>query len=152
MAAFWAVRVRRLGGDDRDALLAAGKLFDRPLNEAATRRYLEDPRNVVYLATAGREPVGFLRGSELDQPFTARKQMFLYEIAVVEPHRRKGIGTTLVRELLRYCEERGFEEVFVFTDPANDAAVRLYRGTGANTETPGDRMYVYRLEPAAGPS
>jgi aminoglycoside 3-N-acetyltransferase I len=148
MAGTWAVRIRRLGAEEAPAVLAAAVLFDRPPLETPTRDYLADPRNVFLLATAGREPVGFLRGTELGQLDSARKQMFLYEVGVAEPHRRQGIGARLVNELLRYCEERGFEEVFVLTDdPANVAAERLYRSTGAVTETAGERMFVYRLAP-----
>jgi ribosomal protein S18 acetylase RimI-like enzyme len=148
MAGTWAVRIRRLGAEEAPAVLAAASLFDRPPLEDPTRAYLADPRNVFLLATAGREPVGFLRGTELGQLDSPRKQMFLYEVGVAESHRRQGIGARLVNELLRYCEERGFEEVFVFTDdPGNVAAERLYRSTGAVTESAGDRMFVYRLAP-----
>jgi ribosomal protein S18 acetylase RimI-like enzyme len=152
MAGTWAIRIRRLTAEDVPAVLAAAALFDRPPQEGATRRYLADDRNVFLLASAGRAPVGFLRGTELRQLDSARPQMFLYEVGVAESHRRQGIGTRLVNELLRYCEERGFEEVFVFTgDPANLAAERLYRSTGAVTETAGDRMFVYRLgAPSSG--
>lgn len=71
--------------------------------------------------------------------------MFLYEVGVVEEFRRRGIGGELIQWLLRYCRDRGFEEIFVFTDPDNAPAVNLYRSTGAVTETPADRMFVYQL-------
>jgi [ribosomal protein S18]-alanine N-acetyltransferase len=140
------MRVERLrAGDDREVLRAAG-LFDEPPNPKAVRTYLSDDRNVFLIAYEEDGPVGFLRGTELGQLKSERKQMFLYEIAVKDSHRRRGIGTELVRTLLRHCRERGFEEIFVFTDdPANVAAVRLYRSTGAVTETVSDRMYVYRI-------
>ncbi|NNN18097.1 MAG: GNAT family N-acetyltransferase [Thermoplasmata archaeon] len=46
---------------------------------------------------------------------------------------RRGVADELIRWLLNYCRERGFEEVFVLTDPANEAAVTLYQSTGAVT-------------------
>jgi ribosomal protein S18 acetylase RimI-like enzyme len=74
--------------------------------------------------------------------------MFLYEIEVRPGHRRRGVGRALITALLNYCRANHFEEVFVFTDPANSAAVGLYRSTGAVTETPADRMFVYQLADA----
>ena len=134
-----------LPGDEL-AVLHAGYLFDDPeVDLAAVREYLADDRNVFLLAYEGSEALGFLRGTELLQLSTRRKQMFLYEIGVDEEFRQRGVGKALINALLRDCRERGFEEVFVFTDPANLAAVALYRATGATTETPADRMYVFPL-------
>ena len=76
--------------------------------------------------------------------------MFLYQIEVEAAFRRRGVGGTLVRWLIAYCRRRQFEEVFVFTDPSNAPAVGLYRSTGAVTETPADRMFVYQLERGTG--
>ncbi|MGA8302264.1 MAG: GNAT family N-acetyltransferase [Thermoplasmata archaeon] len=139
------MRVQRLGKDDTRDVLGAAHLFDEPPDPEAIVVYLGDPRNMLFLAYLGDVPVGFLRGTELNQLKSVRKQMFLYEVAVEEGHRRQGVGTELVRALLRHCREQNFEEIFVFTDdPQNIAAERLYRSTGARTETVGDRMYVYR--------
>jgi ribosomal protein S18 acetylase RimI-like enzyme len=126
-------------------VLRAAPLFDDPPNPTSVRSYLEDPRNIFLLAVDGDDPVGFLRGTALGQLKSDRKQMFLYEIEVRDGARRQGTGGKLVRSLLAYCREHGFEEVFVFTDPGNAAAVALYRSTGAVTETPADRMFVYQL-------
>jgi ribosomal protein S18 acetylase RimI-like enzyme len=128
----------------------AEPLFDEPADLAALNRYLSDRRNVFFLAYAGSAVVGFLRGTALDQIHSRRPQMFLYEVSVAPSYRRRGVGRALVERLLEYCRDRGFDEAFVFTDPANRPAVALYRGTGAITETPRDRMFVYRLR--SGPT
>jgi ribosomal protein S18 acetylase RimI-like enzyme len=140
------MEIRRLGRTAEQEVLRAGPLFDEVPDPRAVRTYLADDRNVFLLAYEGDSIVGFLRGTELGQLKSERKQLFLYEIAVAESHRRRGVGRELVRTLLRLCQDQGMDEVFVFTDdPANAAAERLYRSTGAVTETPGDRMYVYKL-------
>jgi ribosomal protein S18 acetylase RimI-like enzyme len=142
--------VGRIGPDGSAEVLRAAHLFDEPLDPDAVRDYLQDPRNVFFLAYGDAGAVGFLRGTELRQLGSTRRQMFLYEIAVDDRHRRNGIGSMLVRALLDHCRELDFDEVFVFTDdPGNVAAEGLYRSTGAVTETVGERMYVYRF--AAGP-
>jgi ribosomal protein S18 acetylase RimI-like enzyme len=139
------LRVRRLASEDLDELLRAADLFDEPPDPASARRYLEDERNSFFLAYDGEAIAGFLRGTELLQLKSAERQMFLYEIAVAEGYRRRGAGRALIETLLEWCRVRRFEEVFVFTDPSNTAAVRLYQSTGAVTETPADRMFVYQL-------
>ena len=92
-----------------------------------------------------------MRGTELLQLASRRRQMFVYEIGVDKPFRRRGVATALIKALLQDCRERGFEEAFVFTDPANVPAVELYRSTGALTETPADRMFVYPLHSGLEP-
>jgi ribosomal protein S18 acetylase RimI-like enzyme len=139
------LEIRRLTPADVEEVLRVPELFDEAPDPEAVRRYLADVRNVFLLAYDGARAVGFLRGSELGQLKSTRTQMFLYEIEVLAPFRQRGIGGELVRWLLQYARVAGMEEVFVFTDPANDPAVALYRSTGAITETPADRMFVYRL-------
>lgn len=145
--------VRRILPGDERTVLRADRLFDRRKPDPdAVRSFLADRRNVLLFAFARRKAVGYLRATELRQLSTRHPQMFLYEITVEEAFRRQGVGKALVNTLLQYCRERGFEEVFVLTDPANVAAVALYRSTGAVTETPADRMFVYPLGPALEPA
>ena len=140
------MHVRSLRRGDVSAVMEAAHLFDEPPDETAVRDYLRDPRNLFLVAWDGGRPVGFLRGTALRQLKSRHKQFFLYEIAVAESRRRRGVGAALIRALLRFCRDGDFDEVFVFTDdPHNLAAERLYRSTGAMTETAGDRMYVYRI-------
>jgi ribosomal protein S18 acetylase RimI-like enzyme len=128
-------------------VVAAGSLFDDPPDPRAVRAYLGDRRNIFLLATDGDVPVGFLRGTGLRQVHSRRRQMFLYEIAVAPARCRRGVGRALVERFLRHCRRHGYEEAFVFTDPHNTPAVALYRSSGAFTETPADRMFVYRFLP-----
>lgn len=142
------IQVRRLGVRHLPLLVGLGRsLFDGPADPTALRSYLADPRNLFLVATVGGVGAGFLRGTTLRQLHTRRPQMFLYEIGVARRFRRQGVGEALMHRLLRYCREHRYDEVFVLTQPTNRAAVRLYRSTGAVTETPGDRMFVYRLTP-----
>jgi aminoglycoside 3-N-acetyltransferase I len=146
------LRLRRLSPADAGRFAqTAGPLLDRPADVRAFRQYLADARNVFFVAEMHGVPIGFLRGTTLGQIHTPHPQMFLYEVAVREGYRRRGVGTELVRALLRHCRIRNVDEVFVLTDPANRAAVRLYRATGGRTETAGDRMFVYRLRPKSRP-
>jgi aminoglycoside 3-N-acetyltransferase I len=139
------VQIQRLGPGHEREVLAAPALFDEPPDPVAVSAYLRDERNVFLWAREGGRAAGFLRGTVLGQLKGTHPQIFLYEIAVLEEFRRRGIGRGLVEWLLRYAREAGCDEVFVFTDPGNTAAVALYRSTGAITETPADRMFVYRL-------
>lgn len=139
------MRILQLRPANVDWLLRSSALLDDPAERTAARAYLRDPANLFLLAVERDEAVGFLRATALRQPHTRRPQMFLYEIAVLPKAQRRGIARALIQRLIRYCRNRGFEEIFVFTSPNNRPAVRLYRSTGGVTETDADRMYVYRL-------
>ena len=140
------VRIVRLRRGHASRLAQIRGLLDATIDLGATRDYLGDPRNVFFLATQGANPVGFVRGTALAQLTSGRPQMFLYEVGVARAYRRTGVGAALVHRMLEYCRRNDFDELFVLTSPGNRAAVRLYRSTGAVTETEGDRLFVYRLK------
>jgi len=139
------MRVRRLGPGMELEVLRAGFLFEDNPELSAVREYLADERNLFLVAYEGSEAVGFLRGTRLDQLHTRRKQMMLNEVGVDEKYRRRSIGRALLTALLKDCRELGFEEVFVYVDPTNVPAVRLFLATGGLPETETDRLFVYRL-------
>ena len=61
--------------------------------------------------------------------------MFLYELAVVEAHRRQGIGTALVEALRDLAREQGCYGMWVLTDDDNAAAGATYRKAGGEVES-----------------
>src|SRR5438067_8618475 len=117
--------IRLLGPGDDDRLADAAHLFDNPPDSGATRQFLESPRHVILIAYDGRKAVGFVSGVELTHPDKGT-EMFLYELAVDEEHRGRGIGRALVRQLAALARERGCYGMFVLTERDNDAALATY--------------------------
>ena len=86
------MNVRALGPGDDGAVAAAQHLFDGPSDPAATARFLADPDHHLLVAyNADDWPVGFVSGVEMTHPDKGT-EMFLYELAVPEPARRRGTG------------------------------------------------------------
>jgi ribosomal protein S18 acetylase RimI-like enzyme len=111
--------IRRLGPGD-EAVVEA-------LAEQAEPRtaLLRDERTVFLAAFAGERPVGFAFGYVLPRRRGKPASMFVYEIAVEERYRRRGIATDLMRRLLAEAPE-----AFVLTEPDNEAANVLYASLG----------------------
>jgi ribosomal protein S18 acetylase RimI-like enzyme len=138
------VRVEWIRPGHEQRVLAAADLFDHPPDEQATRAYLADDRNYLLLAYLDDgTAVGFVRGTALGRLEGPEQQMFLYEIGVAPEYQRRGIGTALIQALERICRERGFGEMFVFTNRSNTAAMRLYASTGGHTESDDEQMFVW---------
>ncbi len=51
-------------------------------------------------------------------------------VTVAEPHRRRGVGTALMGELIRWAAERGGTHAYLQVDAANAAALKMYRRGG----------------------
>ena len=62
-------------------------------------------------------------------------EMFLYELAVDEAWRRRGIGTGLVEALAETARAAGCYGMWVVTDEDNAAARATYEGRGARPES-----------------
>jgi ribosomal protein S18 acetylase RimI-like enzyme len=128
-----AVAVRRLGPGDEEAVLAAAALFDVAPQPDATRRFLADPTHHLLLAySADDSPVGFVSGIEVTHPDKGT-EMFLYELAVDEAARRRGVGRTLVEALEGLAREHGCYGMWVLADHDNEAARATYARAGGRT-------------------
>ncbi|MFF0185901.1 GNAT family N-acetyltransferase [Streptomyces sp. NPDC005244] len=114
-------------------LIAAEYLFDNPVRPEWARRFLETQGHHLYLAYEDAEPVGFVSGVETVHPDKGT-EMFLYELAVAEPYRRRGTGRALVRELASLARERGCYGMWVGVDTGNDVALAVYRSAGGEDD------------------
>lgn len=111
---------------------------------AIVAQALADPANLLLVAEAGEEILGFAWCHWLTRLGHDRPQLFLYELEVDEAHRRKGIGTELVQAVLD--EARGRQaKAFVFTNHSNLAARALYARMGGRIKNPGgdDLLFVF---------
>ena len=71
------------------------------------RRLLRSEAFVAIAALKGDEVVGGLAGYELRKFEQERSEIYLYDLAVAEAHRREGVATALIRELQAVAAERG---------------------------------------------
>jgi|ERR1700722_9274903 len=108
---------------------AAAHLFDGPSRPDAVERFLGDPNHHLLVAYDGARAVGFVSGVEMTHPDKGT-EMFLYELAVDEAARRRGVGTALVDALATLAREKRCYDMWVLTDDENEAAVRTYRRAG----------------------
>jgi len=113
-----------------EQVASAAHLFDDPVRPDAVDRFLADPTHHLLLAVEGGQTVGFVSGVETTHPDKGT-EMFLYELAVDEAHRRRGVGTQLVRALADLAERQGCYGMWVVTEPDNEAALATYRAAGA---------------------
>jgi ribosomal protein S18 acetylase RimI-like enzyme len=107
------IKIRRLRRDDTSVFVEHRELLD-------------DPHAIVLVAFDGDEEVGFVLAHDLPRRHGNVRQLFVYEIDVLESHQRRGIG----RSLFEHLAELGIREAFVLTEPDNEAANALYESVG----------------------
>jgi ribosomal protein S18 acetylase RimI-like enzyme len=118
---------------------AAEHLFDHPVRTEWAERFLTAAGHHLFLAyeedggNGGTAPVGFVSGVETIHPDKGT-EMFLYELAVAEPYRRRGIGRALVGRLAALGRELGCYGMWVLVDAGNDIAPAAYRSAGGKDD------------------
>ena len=78
--------------------------------------------------------VGGIAAYELRKFEQARSEIYLYDLAVAEAHRRKGIASALIAALQEVAQERGAWVVYVQADLGDDPAIALYSKLGTREE------------------
>jgi ribosomal protein S18 acetylase RimI-like enzyme len=66
----------------------------------------------------------------LDKFESARSEIYIYDLAVAESHRREGLATALIEELRRIAAARGAYVMFVQADLDDAPAIALYTKLG----------------------
>ncbi|MHA5048732.1 GNAT family N-acetyltransferase [Streptomyces sp. SD15] len=115
---------------------AAEHLFDHPVRTEWAERFLTAGGHHLFLAYADGEPapVGFVSGVETVHPDKGGTEMFLYELGVAEPCRRRGTGRVLVERLGAPARELGCHGMWVLIDTGNDIALATYRSAGGKDD------------------
>ena len=137
------VTVRRLAPDDSPLGVEAIRVLKAPdgypvPSIAHLFEFLSRPENVLIVALDDGVPVGYVVAYLLNRIDRSQQMMFFYEIGVALSHRRRGVGTQLVKELKAVCRENDVMKMWVPTGRSNVAATRLYASTGAVAVPGGD--------------
>jgi GNAT superfamily N-acetyltransferase len=144
------IDVRLLHGEDSDLLATATPdVFDHPINPAAMREFLEDPRHHIVVAVDDEVVIGFASAVHYVHPDKPAPELWINEVGVADTHRGRGIGKALMNGLLELAHRLGCREAWVLTDRDNTAAMRLYEAAGGVATT--DHV-MFTFTPAAASS
>jgi len=126
-----ARQLNRLFGEafgDRETYVAA------PPSDAYLESLLAKDHVVILAAFAGESVVGGLVAYELEKLERARREFYIYDLAVDEAHRRRGIATALIELVRDIATRRGAWVIFVQADYGDDPAISLYEKVGQREE------------------
>lgn len=98
----------------------------------------------VIVATLGDDVIGGLTVYTWQQYYSIQPLAYIYDLAVLATHQRKGIGRLLMEFALDHYRKSGYEEVFVQADRIDDYALDFYRKTNPTAEEDVVHFY-YRL-------
>ena len=99
-------------------------------DDSYLRRLLASDTFIAVATFDGAVPIGGLAAYILPKFEQARSEIYIYDLAVHEQHRRQGVATALITELRRLAVERGVYQIYVQADHDDDAAIALYTKLG----------------------
>lgn len=95
---------------------------------------LASPTFIAIAALEGPEVVGGLAAYVLPKFEQARSEIYIYDLAVSENHRRRGVATTMIRRLQQLAADLGAWVIFVQADYGDDPAIALYTKLGTRED------------------
>jgi aminoglycoside 3-N-acetyltransferase I len=141
-----------VGAGEVAAMQQANQLFNEVFGEEAyhgpppsenhLRRILADDKFIALVADVGGQMVGALAGYELVKFEAERSEIYIYDLAVREEHRRRGVATTLIEALKPIAREKSAWMIYVQADPPDEPAVALYDKLGVREE-----VYHFDINP-----
>jgi ribosomal protein S18 acetylase RimI-like enzyme len=114
--------------DDRDTYGGA------PPGDDYLRRLLASDTFIAVAALQGQEVVGGLAGYVLPKFEQQRSEFYIYDLAVAESQRRRGLATAMIDTLRHIAAQRGIYVIFVQADHGDDPAIALYTKLGVRED------------------
>lgn len=139
------IDVRRLSADDVPHMRAMLSMFGHAFDDIATytegqpsTQYLADLLSSnLFIALAAYEEsivIGGLAAYVLPKFEQPRREIYIYDLAVSESHRRRGVATALIRSLQSLSRDLGAYVIFVQADYVDEPAVALYTKLGTRED------------------
>lgn len=137
--------IRHLSEDDlismRGLLAVYSDAFDdaetysrAPADDDYIRRLLASPEIITVVAEIDGAVVGGLTAYVLRKFEQARSEIYLYDLAVAQAHRRRGIATALIQALKPLARQHGGWVIFVQADRHDSPAIALYEKLGVRED------------------
>lgn len=137
--------IRRLGPQDAGALRNMLNMFAEAFEDDDSYRraqpsecYLQDllhsPMFIAIVAEHDGSVIGGLAAYELKKFERERSEIYIYDLATSEQHRRLGVATGLIEALKHVARERGAHVIYVQADYGDDPAIALYTKLGTRED------------------
>ena len=139
------IDIRQLGPGDlelfRSLMSMFGEVFEEPETYTGNRpgqdyveRLLRNENFVALAAVENDTVIGGLAAYELPKFEQERSEMYIYDLAVRETHRRLGVATALIDEVRAIGKQRGAWVVFVQADQGDTPPIELYSKLGVRED------------------
>ncbi len=133
--------ILRLSENDLGAMRSLNTLFAsefgdpesytaNPPDDAYLAQKLANPAVITLVAEKAGEIIGGLVAYELPKLEQARSEIYIYDLAVAEAYRRKGVATALIAKLQDIAKTLGAWVVYVQADYGDEPAIALYTKLG----------------------
>jgi aminoglycoside 3-N-acetyltransferase I len=104
----------------KELLRVFGEAFDEvdtyqrsvPCDDYLTRLLSKQHFFIAVVAMKGKEVVCGLAAYELDKFEQDRREIYIYDLAVAQSHRRRGVATGMIGELKRIASKRNVYVIF----------------------------------------
>ena len=136
------ISVRSLGPGDTPLMRAVLSMFGEAFHDVETysaaqpgadylERLLGRDTFIAIAAMEGDRVVGGVAAYVLQKFEQERSEIYIYDLAVAETHRRQGVATAMITELQRVAASCGAYVIFVQADYGDEPAIALYTKLGA---------------------
>ena len=138
-------QVHRLTHDDYPHMEALSATFGEAFNDPKVyggrrpsstylQRLLGSDYFIALVALKKGAVVGGLAAYELKKFEQERSEIYIYDLAVSESHRREGIATALIQRLKTLAIDRGAYVIFVQADLGDEPAIAFYSKVGVRED------------------
>lgn len=140
-----SIEIKELSSADvalmHDLLTVFGDAFEdadtygraRP-DDTYLQKLLKSDTFIALVAMDDGAVVAGLAAYVLEKFEQARSEIYIYDLAVLKTHRRKGIATALIQHLQALAQRHGAWVIFVQADYGDDPAIALYEKLGARED------------------
>ncbi|AKQ66382.1 hypothetical protein A176_003294 [Myxococcus hansupus] len=108
--------------------------YAQPPEDDYLRAILGREETVVLVARVDSQVVGGLVAYELPKLERRCSELYVYDLAIATPFRRRGIASELFVRLRKIAADRGIPVIFVQADAGDAPAVGLYAGMGTRED------------------
>jgi aminoglycoside 3-N-acetyltransferase I len=127
-----------------DAFDDSASYLGVPPGKTYSERLLGDDSFILLTARVDGVLAGALAAYELRKFEQERSEIYIYDLAVALPFRRRGVATALIEALKPIARAQGAWMIYVQADAGDEPAMALYRKLGVQED-----VHHFDIDPGA---